>query len=109
MEGLGPIRGSARELGWLIAGVDPIACEHICAELIEAKPEEFPILRTAGSIGFGCKNRQQISILGDSYENMTCPDFDRPQQIPIKFSLLRVLKSIGKQLFLLARPRRETD
>jgi len=35
MEGQGPLRGSSKPLGWLIAGTDPIACETVCSRLID--------------------------------------------------------------------------
>ncbi len=34
MEGQGPINGKPRELGYLVAGTDPAACERICCELV---------------------------------------------------------------------------
>ena len=103
MDGPGPINGRARPLGYLVAGSDPIACETICGKLINLKPEDLPIVRTARQIGFGCSDIEKITILGDNFEDNICADFEPARLIPIKFSLYHVCRSIGKQVLLLAK------
>jgi uncharacterized protein (DUF362 family) len=103
MDGPGPIRGRTRPLGWLIGGIDPIACETICAKLINSSPQEIPIIRTANQIGFGCSEFDKIEIAGDDFPQSLCTDFDLPQLVPISFSLLHVCKSICKQIILLTK------
>jgi len=103
MEGQGPIRGASKPLGWLIAGVDPIACERVCCHLIDLDPTEVPIIRTAGEIGFGCADLKHIEILGDALPQSPCPDFQMPRMVPIKFSFGQVCRSIGRQVVLLAQ------
>ena len=103
MDGPGPIRGRARPLGWLIGGTDPIACENICAKLINIKPEDIPIIKTAKQISFGCPDPAKITIAGDDFFQSICKDFILPELIPIRFSLLHVCKSICKQILLLSK------
>jgi len=103
MDGPGPIRGRTRPLGWLIGGTDPIACENICAKLININPQDFPIIKTAKQIGFGCSDFDKIEIAGDDFTQSPCTDFDLPQLVPISFSLLHVCKSICKQILLLTK------
>lgn len=103
MDGAGPIRGRARPLGWLIGGTDPIACETVCANLVGIEPDSLPIVKTAKRIGFGCSDRAGIEITGDEFPQEICADFQLPELIPIRFSLLHVCKSICKQMMLLAR------
>jgi uncharacterized protein (DUF362 family) len=100
MDGPGPISGRARPLGWLIGGVEPIACETICSELIGTAPENMPIITTAKKMGFGYSDLAKIKILGDDYTDHICTDFQFVKPIPIRFSLLRVCKSIYKQILL---------
>ena len=76
MDGSGPIRGRARDLGWLIGGTDPIACETICAELVSIEPGDLPIVKTAQKIGFGCSDRARIEIAGDDFSSSICTDFE---------------------------------
>ena len=103
MDGPGPIKGRARPLGWLIGGVEPIACETICCKLVGIKPEELPIIKTARQMGFGCCEVDEIKILGDDFSESVCTDFKPAELIPIRFSLLHVCKSICKQILLLAK------
>lgn len=103
MDGAGPIRGRARPLGWLIGGTEPIACEIICCELVNIKPEELPIIKTARKIGFGCSDMDKIKIVGGSLPGRVCTDFELPELIPIRFSLPHVCKSICKQIILLSK------
>jgi uncharacterized protein (DUF362 family) len=103
MDGPGPIRGRARPLGWLIGGTDPIACETICAKLVNIKPEDIPIIKTAKQTGFGCSDPAKIQITGDDFPQSVCTDFKLPELVPIRFSLLHVCKSICKQVLLLSK------
>lgn len=105
MEGPGPIRGRARHLGWLIGGTDPIACETICARLINMEPESLPIVNTAIKMKFGCADFNSIEILGDEFPKNVCNDFQTARQIPIRFSLLHVCKSISKQIWLVIKEK----
>jgi uncharacterized protein (DUF362 family) len=103
MDGRGPIRGRARPLGWLIGGTDPVACETICAKLVNIEPEDIPIIKTAKQTGFGCSNPAKITIAGDDFPQSICTDFKMAELIPIRFSLLHVCKSICKQILLLIK------
>ena len=105
MDGNGPINGRARPFGWLIGGTEPIACETLCAKLISADTESFPILKTARQIGFGCVDSYQIETVGDDFSQHICTDFELPDLIPIRFPLLHVCKSICKQIILLLKAR----
>lgn len=103
MDGRGPINGRARPLGWLIGGTEPIACETVCARLIHADHENLPILKTARKIDFGCSDLAQIKTVGDDFSEQNCTDFELPDLVPIRFSLLHVCKSICKQIILLTK------
>jgi len=103
MDGRGPIRGRARPLGWLIGGTDPVACETICARLVNIELEDIPIIKTSKQTGFGCSDPAKITIAGDDFPQNICTDFKLPELIPIRFSLLHVCKSICKQILLLTK------
>jgi uncharacterized protein (DUF362 family) len=55
MDRAGPIKGRTRHLGYLISGTEPIALEIVCAKLINLKPDDVPIIKTA-------KRRQKVSV-----------------------------------------------
>ncbi len=103
MDGPGPIKGRARPLGYLVGGTEPIACETICCELVNIKPDDLPIIKTARQMGFGCSDIEKIKILGDDFSKSICTDFELAEPIPIRFSLPHVCKSICKQIILLAK------
>jgi uncharacterized protein (DUF362 family) len=103
MDGPGPIRGRARPLGYLIGGTEPMAMENVCCKLVNIKPEDLPIIRTARQIGFDLSEPDEIEVLGDDLPESVCMDFELPELIPIRFSLLHLCKSICKQMLLLAR------
>jgi uncharacterized protein (DUF362 family) len=102
MDGPGPIRGRTRPLGYLIAGTDPFACEVVCSHLINLDPQELPIIRTANQMGFGIPDMKDIQIKGIPLPE-PCTDFVRAELIPIRFSLVHVIKSICKQIILLTK------
>ena len=103
MEGNGPISGTPKPLGFLIGGIDPIACETVCCKLINFSPDNLPMIQTARKIGFGCSDFSQIKIIGDNYENYICKDFQIPELIPLRFSFSHVCKSVGKQVVMLTK------
>ncbi len=111
MDGSGPIRGRTRPLGWLIGGTDPIACETICAKLVNIEPEDLPIIKTAKQLGLDYSDLSQIDIIDDAplrdlqgdFQQNICTDFELPEMIPIRFSLPHVCKSICKQILLLTK------
>lgn len=103
MDGPGPIRGRTRPLGWIIGGTEPMACETICCKLVNIKPDELPIIKTARQMGFGCSEPDKIKICGDDFPENICTDFEPAKLIPLRFSFLHVCKSVGKQILLLAK------
>ena len=103
MDGPGPIKGRARPLGYLVGGTEPIACETICCKLVNIKPDDLPIIKTARQMGFGCSDPDKIKILGDDFSKSICTDFELAKPVPIRFSLPHVCRSICKQIILLAK------
>lgn len=105
MEGPGPINGNPKKLGWLIASADPMAIEIVCCDLIGISPEQLPLIKTAQKIGFGCTNRQNIQIVGDSLPAV--PVKLVPAELtPLRFAPARIVKSILKQIFMLVKSKR---
>lgn len=105
MQGQGPINGKARRLGFLMAGVDPLACELACCKLVNFDPNNMPIIQTAIRMNLGCSDFQDIEFLGDDYKKFICHDFVKPELTPLEFSFPRVIKSVAKHLSLLVRGR----
>ena len=87
----------------LVGGVEPIACEMVCAGLVNTNPSELPIVRTAKRLGVGCSDPEEIKIVGDDFSESICKDFKIPEQTPVRFSLLYVCRSICKQVSILTK------
>ena len=109
MQGQGPIHGDPRPIGAIIGSIDPIACETICSEIMNLSLDDLPIVKAARRVSFGCSNRENISIIGDDYKPLICPDFLHAKPTPLKFTLPRICKSIAKQLWLLLTSRKHTN
>jgi len=103
MDSGGPIHGRARQLGWIIAGTEPIACERVCCELVNFNAGDLPIINTAKKNGFGAESLGEIEIVGDEYSNLVCMDFEHSQIRPLKVTFRQVVKSIAKQIIFLTK------
>jgi uncharacterized protein (DUF362 family) len=108
MEGPGPIRGNPKQLGWLVASADPMAAEIVCCDLIGLTPEYLPLIKTAGKIGFGCTNKHDIQIIGDSMPADWHVELIPAEQTPLRFTPARIVKSILRQIFILAKSERRS-
>ncbi len=106
MEGQGPINGKPRDLGYLVAGTDPAACEQVCCEMVGLKPGDLPLLAAAAKMGVGCHNRNAITVVGDTYNTPVLPDFTPATQTPLRFTFPRICKSIAKQCVILLKDLR---
>jgi uncharacterized protein (DUF362 family) len=103
MEGMGPLSGQPKEVGFIIGSSDPIACEMICCDIVNFDPKDMPIIQQAIKTNFGCSSIDNIEVVGDSYEHHKCTDFKPAIQTPLYFTFPRICKSIIKQLILLAK------
>ncbi len=103
MEGQGPINGRPREVGYLIAGTDPAACERVCCDLVGFDPADLPLLATAEKMGVGTPKDEPINIVGDTFTKPACPNFKPATQTPLRFSLPHICKSIAKQILILLK------
>ena len=101
MEGPGPISGNPKHLGWLVGAVDPIAAEIICCDLIGVSPEQLPMVATARKIGFGCNNKRDIQIVGDTILPADVVNLAPAKLTPLRFSFPRIIKSIARQIWML--------
>ena len=50
----------------------------------------------------GCHEDEAIDIVGDEWRSLVCMDFKPAVQTPLRFSFLRICKSIAKQAMLLS-------
>ncbi len=103
MQGPGPLNGTPKQIGAIIAARDPIACELACCKITGIDPSSLPIIKTAENIKFGCTNPDKINLIGDDIKQLCCCDFEKPNIIPLNFTLPRIIKSVCKQALILTK------
>ncbi|MBL7215370.1 MAG: DUF362 domain-containing protein [Phycisphaerae bacterium] len=103
MEGQGPINGQPRQVGYLVAGVDPAACERVCCDLVGFDPRDLPLLMTAEKMGVGISSSLPVKIVGDVFDKPVCGDFQSAQLTPLRFTFPHICKSIAKQCVILLK------
>jgi len=72
MEGNGPIQGSAKAAGVLVAGDDPVAVDATCARIMGLDPERIDYIAHAGLL-LGHLKGENIHQLGESVESVRTP------------------------------------
>ena len=103
MQGQGPINGTRRHIGVIVGSTDPVACEAVCARIINLPLEKLPIVAAAKEMSFGCWDFDKITVLGDDCEAFICEDFVQAELTPLQFTFPRIIKSITKQAALLVK------
>jgi uncharacterized protein (DUF362 family) len=100
MEGKGPISGTARSMGLLLAATDGPALERVAARIVGIKPGELRTLQAARELGVGTPYLEQIDIVGPPLSEIRVTDFEFPRLLPIGFSIPRFVKGSLKQVWL---------
>jgi uncharacterized protein (DUF362 family) len=87
MEGNGPVIGTPREVGVVVAGKSLVSVDSICSRLMGFDPSEIGHIAGAHALGLGEIGLEGIDVLGDGWERFR-GDFERP------YSFKASLKSI---------------
>lgn len=107
MEGQGPINGRPRKMGLLLASRDGTAVDRVACELVNAPPEEVPMLAAARRAGVGARQMAEIELLGEDLGDFRVNDFLFAEPAPLRFSLLHVGRSVARQAKILLGERQE--
>jgi uncharacterized protein (DUF362 family) len=81
MEGDGPLNGTAKPLGGIIMGADPLAVDATCCRLMRLHPERIGYLALGYARKLGLLRPQEIEQLGEGIDDLaqpfaTVPHFD---------------------------------
>lgn len=76
MEGDGPSSGAPKELGFLAAGVDPVALDSVCASIIGLEPRRIRYLLMAAERGLGVMDEERIEIVGAEQDQLRPESFE---------------------------------
>lgn len=96
MEGQGPVRGTARDIGVIIAGADPVAVDTTCCQIVGFQPLSLCTQMAAKKLGVGVWAPEHIRLLGDRLEELKVENFGFAKEIPIFFSLPHLARSYLK-------------
>jgi len=92
MEGNGPVIGTPKTLGVLVAGLNPVSVDTVCCGLMGFSPHDVSHLGRACEMGLGEIDMDSINILGDDWRSLA-QVFERPYTLK---ATLRSIRSIGK-------------
>jgi uncharacterized protein (DUF362 family)/Pyruvate/2-oxoacid:ferredoxin oxidoreductase delta subunit len=94
MEGNGPNSGTPRQLGVLLAGVNPVAVDTVAARMAGIPSQLLPVELEARRRGIPGTELDQISIVGDLPLAAAEPPFLLPDGLDLQFGLPGFLKVI---------------
>ena len=106
MEGNGPISGTPRQVGLVMASTDGAALERVSADLVGLKPARLRTLSAARELGVGTPYLERIDVVGADLAGLHLDDFKMPKMMPIGFSLPRFVRSTLKQAWLVHQQSR---
>lgn len=92
MEGDGPNSGTPRQLGWLLAGTNPVAVDLVAARLIGIPTELLPVEQEALRRGLPGAHWEELELLGDTFEPVQ--PFTLPEGLDVQFGLPGFVKDL---------------
>ena len=97
MEGDGPGSGDPRQVGLLLAGVNPVAVDMIAAEIAGIPKKLLFVEREAEKLGLPGADRSSIEVCGTAPESLQIRPFRLPPLSDVQFGLPRFLKNRLRQ------------
>jgi uncharacterized protein (DUF362 family) len=73
MEGDGPLNGTAKPMGTLIMGADPLAVDATCCRIMKLQPERIPYMIMGAQKKLGLFQDAQIKQLGETIADVAQP------------------------------------
>jgi uncharacterized protein (DUF362 family) len=73
MEGDGPLNGTAKPMGTLIMGADPLAVDVTCCRVMKLQPERIPYMVMGAQKKLGMFAEAQIKQLGETIADVAQP------------------------------------
>jgi uncharacterized protein (DUF362 family) len=95
MEGNGPVIGTPREMGVVVAGSDPVSVDAVCSAMMGFDPAGIAHIARAHEMGFGELDPHRIEVVGDDWRKFA-GEFERPYSLR---ATLKSVKTIGKVYF----------
>ncbi|MBE7545610.1 MAG: DUF362 domain-containing protein [Planctomycetia bacterium] len=78
MEGNGPNAGNPKKVGLIISSRDSVALDTVASNIIGFEPMAVPTIRFAHQRGLGIGELRNITVAGESIQNVAVHDFKKP-------------------------------
>jgi len=95
MQGNGPVIGTPRSLGIIVAGKNTVSVDTVCTSIMGYNPLGVTHITRSADLGLGEADINKIDLVGDDWRSFVC-EFDKPYTIK---STLKSIKSI-KDIYL---------
>jgi uncharacterized protein (DUF362 family)/Pyruvate/2-oxoacid:ferredoxin oxidoreductase delta subunit len=105
MEGYGPTNGNPKQVGLIIAGINPYELDIIAANAIGLKIDQVPTIIASIDRNLCSKDISNIVILGEKLEDVIVSDFKKPTtQLSFNFYNLLLPKFVSKRINKFLKP-----
>jgi uncharacterized protein (DUF362 family) len=95
MEGNGPVIGTPREMGVIVAGIDPVSVDAVCSAMMGFDPASIAHIARAHGMGLGELDPDRIDVVGDDWRRFA-GEFERPYSLR---ATLKSVRTLGKVYF----------
>ena len=95
MEGNGPVIGTPREMGVVVAGIDPVSVDAVCSAMMGFDPASIAHIARAHGMGLGELDPDRIDVVGDDWRRFA-GEFERPYSLR---ATLKSVRTLGKVYF----------
>jgi len=95
MEGNGPVIGTPREMGVVVAGIDPVSVDAVCSAMMGFDPASIAHIARAHGMGLGELDPDRIEVVGDDWRRFA-GEFERPYSLR---ATLKSVRTLGKVYF----------
>ncbi len=92
MEGNGPLIGTPKELGIVVAGTNCVSVDSVCASIMGYNPKEIGYLLRSHEMGLGEIDVDAVKVVGEDWRRLAS-EFERPYSLR---ATLKSVKSISK-------------
>jgi len=95
MEGNGPVIGTPKEMGVIVAGSDPVSVDAVCSAMMGFNPASIAHIARAHGMGLGELDPDRIEVVGDDWRRFA-GEFERPYSLR---ATLKSVRTLGKVYF----------
>ena len=93
MEGNGPVIGTPKELGVVVAGSNPFTVDATCARMMGFDPSQIGHIAGAHEEGLGEVNVDAIEVVGDGWRRFA-QEFERPYSLRATLKSVRTIRKV---------------